>query len=268
MKGAVAEVWRYPVKSAGAEYLSNASVTTSGLRGDRAWGVLRADGTVASAKKPEPSGRLLVVAVREEPDGLWLTLPDGSHVLAGTAACDVSLSTYLDEMVTLTRQVPPNLRLHRAWPEPPGMVPDWQEGLPGHDALTPVVGAATGSFRDFGAVHIVTTGALGRLEERQGCHVDPLRFRPNLVLDLPEDPPPGATLRVGEVLLTVLTPTPRCVVPALEQPGLAALPTLLTTLAHLYRQPVLGLGRAACFGFYADVQAEGVLGTESRVYVM
>lgn len=267
MSGAVVAILRYPVKSAGGQALQVATCVASGLQGDRAWGVLRPDGTVASAKSPARGGRLLHAHARQERDAVWLDLPQGGTFPAGTAACDAALSSFLGEAVVLSRKVPLGLRLHRLWPGAPGMIPDWQPALPGTEAVTAVAGAVGGSFRDFGAVHVVTTGALARLEAQQGQPVDPLRFRPNLVVDLPEDPPPGTVLRIGEVLLRVSLPTPRCVVPALRQPGLDDMPELLSTLAREYRQPVRDLGRAACFGFYADVKASGQVAVGATVEV-
>lgn len=260
VESAAVTIWRYPIKSAGAETLSHVEITSSGLKGDRAWGVLRADGTVTSAKHPQPGGRLLHVAVRESEGRVWLAVPDGQQAEAGTAAGDALLSAHLGETVTLSREVEPGVRLHRLLPSAAGMVPDWQEGTAGSAVITAVAGAPGGSYRDFGPVHAVTTGALRRLGEQQGGAVDPLRFRPNLVLDLPDDPPTGSTITLGEVVLTVSFPTPRClVVPALTQPGLTQMPSLLTTLARLHRKPVGDLGRAACFGFYADVTKAGTV---------
>lgn len=244
-----------------------ATCLRSGLEGDRSWGALRPDGTVASAKSPARGGRLLHAHARQERDAVWLDLPQGGTFQAGTAACDAALSSFLGEAVVLSREVPLGLRLHRLWPVAPGMVPDWQPALPGSEAATPVAGAAGGSFRDFGAVHVLTTGALARLEAQHGQPVDPLRFRPNLVVDLPEDPPHGTVLRFAEVLLRVSLPTPRCVVPALGQPGLDDMPGLLSTLAREYRQPVGALGRAACFGFYVDVEASGEIAVGATVEV-
>lgn len=261
MESAVVAIWRYPIKSAGAETLSHVEITSSGLEGDRAWGVLRADGTVTSAKHPQPGGRLLHVAVRQQAERVWLTLPDGQQAEAGTAAGDTLLSAYLGETVSLSREAKPGLRLHRLLPSVAGMVPDWQDGTAGSAVMTAVAGTYGGSYRDFGPVHAVTTGALRRLGEQQGCVVDPLRFRPNLVLDLPDDPPTGSTITLGEVMLTVSFPTPRCLVPALTQPGVTEMPSLLATLARLHRKPVGDLGRAACFGFYADVTTTGTVGT-------
>lgn len=246
-----------------------ATCVTSGLKGDRSWGAIRQDGTVASAKSPARGGRLLYAHARQEREAVWLDLPQGGTFQAGTAACDAALSSFLGEAVVLSREVPPGLRLHRLWPVAPGMVPDWQQALPGSEAATAVAGgAAGGSFRDFGAVHVVTAGALRRLEGQQGQPVDPLRFRPNFVVDLPEDPPLGTVLRLGEVVLRVILPTPRCVVPALRQPGLDDMSSLLMTLAREYRQPVGDLGSAACFGFYADIEVAGSVAIGARVDVI
>ncbi len=67
-------------------------------------------------------------------------------------------------------------------------------------------GAAPGGrFADFGAVHLVTTGALARLAQQAGrASVDASQFRPNLVLDAPQDPEPGQELRIGDVILRVV----------------------------------------------------------------
>jgi hypothetical protein len=52
-------------------------------------------------------------------------------------------------------------------------------------------------------------------------------------------------------------PTPRCVIPSLPQAGLPDDRALLKTLASEHRRPVAGLGRAACFGVYAEVVRPG-----------
>jgi hypothetical protein len=53
-----------------------------------------------------------------------------------------------------------------------------------------------GRFVDFGAVHVVTTGALAELR-REGVVGDVRRFRPNLVLSLDREPAPGDRIHVG-----------------------------------------------------------------------
>jgi hypothetical protein len=79
------------------------------------------------------------------------------------------------------------------------------------------------------------------------------------VLDLPGDPVPGAELRLGDAVLRVIMPTPRCVVPGLRHGVVPADRRVLGALARHYRVPVPGLGRAACFGVYADVVRPGLL---------
>ncbi|MEU1396070.1 MOSC domain-containing protein [Micromonospora zamorensis] len=119
---------------------------------------------------------------------------------------------------------------------------------------------------DFGAVHIVTTGALDLLGQRiGGASVAAARFRPNLVIDAPGDPEPGQELHLGDVVLRVTLPTPRCVIPGLPQADLPADRSVLSALARHYRVPVAGLGHAACFGTYADVVQPGRLRLGQRV---
>lgn len=57
----------------------------------------------------------------------------------------------------------------------------------------------------------------------------------------------------------MILPTPRCVVPGLGHAGLPPDRSVLATLARHYRIPVATLGRAACFGVYAEVVEPGRL---------
>ncbi|MFC4107316.1 MOSC domain-containing protein [Micromonospora zhanjiangensis] len=237
--------------------------------GAAAAGLDAADGTVGSAKLPRRWGRLLDVPARyvEGAGDPAVTLElDGRTFTAGSAATDAALGAHLDHPVRLTRVAPPDARLHRLLPDEPGLVPQWMAGIdPGTETVTPVAGARSGRFVDFGAVHLVTTGALAELADRIGrTEVSPDRFRPNLVLDADRDPEPGARLRFGEVVLRVLVRTPRCVVPGLAQGTLPADRALLATLARDYRTDLPDLGRAACFGSYAEVLRPGRLRVGER----
>jgi MOSC domain-containing protein len=227
--GTVLECWRYPVKSAAGEAVGRVTAVSGGVLGDRRWAVMDGDGTVVSAKHP-----------------------------AGSTAAVAALSQWLGRPVTLADTVPDGLRLHRLWPADQGMVPDWEEARPGQEAVTRVNGAAGRRFVDYGAVHLVTTGALARLARAHGCPVAPVRFRPNLLLDLPADPVPGDVLTVGEATLRIDLPTPRCIIPSLPQPGAGQPDTrLLSTLARHHREQVPGYGRAAVFGCYAVIEEPG-----------
>ncbi len=95
--------------------------------------------------------------------------------------------------------------------------------VPGQEMVTEVSGAQPGGrFVDFGPLHLVTTGALAELAGQLGrASVDAARFRPNVIVDAPHDPVPGQELRIGDVVLRMVLPTPRCVVPGLEDEGQA-----------------------------------------------
>lgn len=260
----VVELRRFPVKSARGESLGAATVDHDGLRGDRAWACLDdVDGSVGSAKHPRRWGGLLDVAAGWGGDGDQRTpiiRVAGRALLVGSAEADAALSGHLGRRVRLTDVVPSDARLHRLLPEEAGMVPDWMSGAqPGQETVTAVAGARPGGrFVDFGAVHIVTTGALTALGGQLGRPaVAAARFRANLVIDATADPQPGQELRIGGATLRVVLPTPRCVVPGLSHGELPADRPLLAALARHHRVPVSGFGRAACFGVYAEVVRPG-----------
>ncbi|GAA3350906.1 hypothetical protein GCM10020358_78580 [Amorphoplanes nipponensis] len=208
---------RYPLKSALGESLDAAEVDHSGLAGDRIWACVdTGDGTVGSAKHPRRWGRLLEVRAALAGDELTVHV-GGAARRAGSPAADDALSGHLGRPVRLTRSAPAEPRLHRVVPDEAGMIPEWMAGSrPGDETMSAVDGVARlGRFADFGALHVVTTGELARLGERLGgSAAAAARFRPNLILDLPRDPEPGTELRLGDVVLRVALPTPRCVVPA------------------------------------------------------
>ncbi len=83
-----------------------------------------------------------------------------------------------------------------------------------------------GMFVDLAPVHVLSQTSLATIGAEMGSDLDVRRFRPNvlLALDDPDDGLPesqwtGARLKLGEVVLDVLMPTIRCVVPSRAQPG-------------------------------------------------
>ncbi len=193
----------------------------------------------------------------------------GAHAVAGSPEADVALSEHVGRTVRLTPVVPEQARLHRQLPDDEGLVPEWMSGATaGQELLTEVSGAVPGGpFVDFGALHLVTTGALARLARQAGrAAVDAARFRPNLVLDAPQDPEPGQELRIGDAVLRVVLPTPRCVVPGLTPAAAAQVDRqLLSALARHHRTAVADLGQAACFGVYAEVLHPGRIAVRQAV---
>ncbi|SDD84065.1 MOSC domain-containing protein [Glycomyces harbinensis] len=266
---------RYPLKSAAAEHPAEAEVGKHGLGGDRTWVCVDADGTIGSAKQPRLWARLLEVAVRYEPaqadsEGRTIiTAPGGEPCEAGTPEADAAVSAWLGRPVRVTRTAPQQLKRHHWWPDEPGMIPEWAaDAEPGGDAVVDARPSSDGRFFDFGPMHLVTTGALDRLSTEHGEEVDPIRFRPNLILDLPADPEPGQRITIGtDVVLEVAIATPRCVIPSLAHGDAPADKALLKTLARHHRIEV-PYGRATCFGFYADVVATGTVATGAEVRIL
>jgi uncharacterized protein YcbX len=266
---------RYPLKSAAPEHPAEAVIGEHGLDGDRTWVCVDADGTIGSAKQPRLWSGLLDVTVEYEPaqgdsvSRTTITVPGGEPVEAGTPEADAAVSDRLGRPVRVTRTAPTQLKRHHWWPDEPGMIPEWAAGAePGGDDLVDARPSDDGRFFDFGALHLVTSGALERLSAEHGEAVDPTRFRPNLILDLPADPEPGQRIAIGaDVVLEVLVPTPRCVIPSLAHRGTTADRALLKTLAGHHRIDVPGFGRATCFGFYAAVAATGTVKTGDEVRV-
>jgi uncharacterized protein YcbX len=223
LTGRVAELWRYPVKSAGGERCEELAFGARGAEGDRTFAVYGADGKIGSGKTTRRFRRmegLLHFSATLEAGVPVLACPDGSHLRAGEPAADAALSAALGEPVTLQ-------------PE---------HGLPHFDAAP---------------VHVLSTASLRWLAASLGdaAHPDVRRFRPNILLDMPsdaerpEDEWRGRTLLVGSgVRFDVVEHAERCVMTTMSQPALTEDPRVLRTLGRL---------NAACFGVYASVRIAG-----------
>jgi uncharacterized protein len=185
--GRVAAVHRYPVKSLSGETLDEARFDLRGLVGDRLWSVRDPDGKLGSGKSSHRFRRmdgLLALTAEYDGDAPVVTFPDGRELCPGPEL-DEALSWHVGRPVTLERE---------------GDV----------------------SHFDDGPVHLVTTSAVRAVEQVHGAAVDARRFRANLLLDdgtdgdTAEDGWLGARLAVGEALLEVVQPMPRCVM--VDQP--------------------------------------------------
>jgi uncharacterized protein len=259
--GSVVGLWRYPLKSGAGEALETARIGADGVIGDRRWAVADEDGVLVSAKHPRRGGPLLQIAAHhdESGDATTLRIPGHEPVLAGSPAADEAISTWLQRRVQLRREVTAELRLTRRWPDQQELVPEWESSArPGAEAVTRVAaGGRVDSFVDYGAVHVVTRAELDALSAATGSPVDPLRFRPNVLVDGVGELAPGMRLQIGGVMLRIDLPTPRCVVPGLSQRDVSADLSVLTAVARQVRKQVSTLGRAACIGVYASIETSG-----------
>lgn len=255
---------RYPVKSMLGEALPSADVDERGLAGDRRFALVeQATGLVASAKQPSKWGALLQCRASLAHDGgVEIVLPDGSTTSSDDPDVDVILSDFVGRDVSLSSSPPADPHLERLWPQVAGLAPP--EVVREGPHVTAMASAAQGTFFDYAPIHLVTTSTLAALRAAGTADFDAARFRPNLILDAPEEgfaegAWQGRRLRLGDVVLEVINHTPRCAVPALAHGALPRRPDVLRTVVAENRIPVNG-GRFACVGVYARVVRGGSLG--------
>ncbi|WP_041841862.1 MOSC domain-containing protein [Actinoplanes friuliensis] len=182
----VVEIRRFPVKSLGGELLQTAQVEERGLAGDRLWAVRDEDGKLGSGKNTRRFRRMPgLLSMRAHGDGV-VELPDGRRFAVDDPAGHRAVSHLLSRNVTIERE----------------------QQVKHHDE---------------GPVSVISTAALRRLGELVGEPVDPLRFRANVLVDLPgsgflEDGWLGGNVQVGpEVVLRPVRRLTRCVMVDLGQ---------------------------------------------------
>jgi uncharacterized protein YcbX len=181
--GRLASIRRYPVKSMTGEVLERADVEHRGLAGDRLWSLRDPDGKFGSGKSSRrfrAMPGLMDVVARYDGDVPVMELPDGTVVRGDDPAVHEAMSAYVGRPVRLGRE----------------------DGV---------------SHFDDGPIHLVTTASLETLSRHHGRPVDVRRFRPNLLIETDgvegfvEQDWLGRRVAVGDVVLEVVQPMPRCV---------------------------------------------------------
>jgi uncharacterized protein len=174
--GRVVALWRYPVKSMGADALDKVEVAWHGLAGDRRWAFIR-DGAVRSGF-PWLTLRQRPELIRYRPSFVEPDTPDASRTLVRSPSGAV-----LDVV-------------------DPALAAELGDGVR-------VIKQDRGVF-DSAPLSLLTTGSVAGV----GAGLDPLRFRPNLLIEAscPEEAWIGRTLRVGGARIRVDRPDRRCVV--------------------------------------------------------
>lgn len=277
----VVQIWRYPVKSMQGEALAEAALGERGIAGDRAYAILdRATGTIASAKHPRKWAALLACSARfaappragAPPPPVRITLPDGSSTGSDDPAVDRLLSAALGREVALITALgdAPEREADRTPLDGPG-----DEPLIRREPLA--LGAAAGTFFDYGTLHMLSTASLAHLQTHHPAGlVAARRFRPNLLLAAPGAEPAelawlGRELRVGAAAVRAIDPCPRCVVTTLAQGDLPRDPGILRALtAHTAAASVtLAPGHVfqAVAGIYASVLVGGPVRLGDEVVV-
>lgn len=244
MAAKVAELYRHPVKSMWGEEVDTLTLVDGGVLGDRALAFEAVPtGERLTAKK---YGALLDCRVRylsapsdaDPVPPIEVTMPDGS-VLHGESQ---QLTARVSELLGVEVRM--------------------------------ATGAA-GSQVDLAPVHIVAAGTLRWLAAQYPAgQWAARRFRPNIVIDdgaddgAAEDRWLGCDVQIGDAVLHVAMPTPRCVVTTRRQRGV--LPRdqkIMRTLTGARLRDVPVFGERPSVGVYADVVRPGVVALDDGVSV-
>jgi uncharacterized protein YcbX len=275
--GAVAALYRFPVKSMLGEQLTSIELTERGFAGDRAYAVVdRSDGKIATGKHPRKWGRLVELAATyvEGPGSpVAISFPDGTTARSD-GPIDEALTSYLGCDVSLISQRTEGQALEEVWPQIEGLAPpEIVEALSGgrREGDDPVSDipvssmAPEGTFFDLTTLSLMTTATLRRLGELEPeVDFDVRRYRPNVLVDVPgatfvENDWVGATLGLGRVAQArVDMPTMRCVMTTLARDGMEVDRGSLRAIARHNRLEVFG-GKWACAGIYATITTDGTL---------
>jgi len=181
----VAQLWRYPVKALGGERLAQAQFTLRGIPLDRSYAVLDSD-PLRSGKLLTASRAKRLLAYRSfaRGDGVLVRTPSGRECAADDGA-------WLDEL----------------------------EGDIGKPAS---LRSSEEPMHDDADLLVVNAASVRALSEEYGAPINPMRFRPNVILDAVDARPfeetawPGETFDAGEALVEVVHPCERCVVTTID----------------------------------------------------
>jgi uncharacterized protein YcbX len=281
--GAVAGLWRFPVKSMLGEQLEAVELTGRGLVGDRAYALIDVEsGKVVSAKsvrlfpdlfgcraafvEPPQSGRELPPA--------RITLPNGASVTSDSSEVDKVLSAYFRRGVRLAQAAPDDFTIDQYHPDVEDLDPEGHRDTVVEQKLGSAFFAEAGmaspvpvgSFFDLFPITVLTTSTLKQLKAlRPESTFDERRFRMNVIIDTKgdgfvENDWVSRELTIGEkIRLKVALPDPRCVMTTLAQEELPRDTDVLRTLVRHNRVQVGDAGQFPCAGVYAVVEASGIM---------
>ena len=273
--GAIAELWRYPVKSMLGQAIAQADVDELGVPGDRRLALVDGEtGKIASAKLPRLWRELLkCVAAIEDEAGVRIELPGAKPLWNTDADVDERLSAYIGRPVRLADTPPEGATLDRSIPDAV-----LNAGVEANvDAAVVHIGSGSppGTFVDFAPLHLITTSTLDRIAELspRGA-IEAQRYRPNVVIrttehGFVENDWLGREVRIGpDLRIEIMACTPRCAVPTLEHGTLRKDPLALRTVAaHNRIAPLADVAPEPCAGAYARVIAPGRIEPGDKVLV-
>ena len=218
--GSVAALFRYPVKSMGAEPLTEAEVSWHGIAGDRRWAFVR-DGVVRSGFP-------------------WMTIRERSDM---AHYCPSFVDPDRPDRSQTRVTTPSGVEFDVVDPE---LASELGAGVR-------VIKQDRGVF-DAMPLSLITTQSVSGLGALVGAELDVRRFRPNLVIEaageaaFPEDEWVGRTVRIGALTMRVDERDERCVVTNVDPVTAERNPAVLRAIAR---------ERQACLGVYGSTVQPG-----------
>jgi uncharacterized protein YcbX len=272
----VTHIYRYPVKSMMGETLSEADIGEAGIPGDRGWAVRdeKRGGIRGGKKIPQ----LMTLTAQSGSSAPLITAPDGDSASASTEGINEWLSDKLNHPVTLWPLLPADQLDHyrRGAPDTEdfeqelravfGRLPE--EPLPdltGFEELLEFE-SPPGTYFDAFPISIMSQQSLATMNQLEGeSRFDVRRFRPNLLVDIPDTDHPfpeqawvGKTLSIGSVKLKIDMTCPRC---SMTTHGFDDLPRDTEVMRKLVNHSDGNLG------IYASVQTPGKISLEDHIAV-
>ena len=287
----VKEIWRYPVKSMGGEQQNSASLTETGMVGDRLWAVLDADGEIKSARQ---WSKLIQMAARyadsekphanayvESVPNVVISAPGQAEFASRAPNTNSELGQFLQKDCRLEPLRPAAATEFFTPPKERNVANldvelDKLEGEGDFDfSQTPeeifeILGqymTPTGAFYDTFPLHILSTQSLNYLARESKADANQKRFRPNILLDFvdgsadtPEFTLAGKLIRIGATAIRIRAKTIRCSIPSRPQPllGLEQDPAMTRAMVDLFERHI---------GVYASIEAEGDIKIGDPVFV-
>ncbi len=283
MSATVSQLFRFPVKSMMGEACDSLTIGPRGSIGDRVWAVRdEVRGGIRGGKKI-PSLMTLSAAftgdvANEGSSPARITAPDGDSRDTGAEDINAWLSEKLDHKVSLWPLMPADALDHyrRGAPDSEDFEQELRdmfarepdEPLPELDLFAEVIEfeCPPGTYFDAYDILIISQQALDSMgRANPDSNFDVSRFRPNILVDMPgaegdfpEEAWTGKQVKIGEVVLDVVGPCPRC---SMTTHGFADLPKdpkIMRTLVQ---------ANGGNLGVYARVVSAGSIGTGDSVEV-
>lgn len=264
----IVSLHRYPVKSMMGEHLNACHITTNGIYGDRAFGVIdNKTGKLANAKNPKKWPTMFrhharytkSFSIADTLPPVEITLPTGEVVDSTSENVNERLSHSFNRDVMLRSPSSASVEFE-------GYVPEEIEELEDRGTVFSRESPQE-TFFDIAMVHIITTNTIDTLRKlAPESRIEARRFRPNIIIDVPdvdgfvEESWVNKTLQIGnDVKLKIIQPTGRCVMTTLAQ---GDLPNDINVLKTLVKE------NSGNFGVYAEVIQTGQVTIDDEVVVI